>query len=405
MICPNCGHELSDHATLCPYCWSSWNNIKNDARKANRYCVHCGREIPVQSAFCIHCGQAQPTKEESSVRPPDEAKNTASSAETDAQAETDTSDRPFGANEANKADKTTAGEAHSNTTAAADSEPSLDSVPPEPGRRKPLSSSKMYARVIGIGVLVVIGAVVIGWLIWTSANFPGAGFGAVLECMSVSNMTTEVPLGGTFDQSDLAITPVKVTYTSNEVYYDEYGEPYASIVLDITCLAWKWQPKYENIMFWLDGSAAFSQPDYDRAEIKRGETVRYTFTQPLITSSTKDVEMRLTLECKTGASVELYFSVNDIQDFFNGVSASGPDPNDWTNGNQIAGSADSNGEKSAQPESYTITYNPVTHIQRTALNPRGYNLEIYYEIPVFEINGVGYSNFIMVKNYLCLTGV
>lgn len=94
MICPNCGHELSDHATLCPYCGSSWNNIKNDARKANRYCVHCGREIPVQSAFCIHCGQAQPTKEKSYVSPPDEAENTASSAETDAQAETDTPDMP-----------------------------------------------------------------------------------------------------------------------------------------------------------------------------------------------------------------------------------------------------------------------------------------------------------------------
>ena len=56
MICPNCGHELSDHATLCPYCGSSWNHIKSDEQNAMRYCIHCGREIPVSAKFCPRCG-------------------------------------------------------------------------------------------------------------------------------------------------------------------------------------------------------------------------------------------------------------------------------------------------------------------------------------------------------------
>lgn len=118
MICPNCGHELSDHATLCPYCGSGWNNEKNDAQKANRYCVHCGREIPAKSAFCIYCGQAQPAKEEPSTKPPDEAENIASSAETDAQSEIDTSDRPVGSNEANKAGESEQKETHKDTDTA-----------------------------------------------------------------------------------------------------------------------------------------------------------------------------------------------------------------------------------------------------------------------------------------------
>lgn len=118
MICPNCGHELSDRATLCPYCGSSWSHIKSDEQNAMRYCIHCGREIPVQSAFCIYCGQAQPTKAESSVRPPDEAENTSSSAETHTQSETDTSDRPIGPTKANKAGESEQREAHKDTATA-----------------------------------------------------------------------------------------------------------------------------------------------------------------------------------------------------------------------------------------------------------------------------------------------
>lgn len=242
-------------------------------------------------------------------------------------------------------------------------------------------------KVICIGIFAVIFATIIGWLIWVFVSFPRVSISDVLECMSLSEMTTEVSLGSTFDQDDLAITPVEVTYASNGIYYDNYGEPYVSIALDITCVSGTWQPEYQNITFWLDNSAAWSQPDYNRTEIKRGETARYTFAQPLITSSTQDVDMRLILECKTGATVNLYFTVEGIQDFFDGASsgnmASGDEAANYTSVNE--------GEKeNSLPGDRVVTYNPATHIQRTTLDPKGYNVEIYFEIPVFEDSGAGY---------------
>jgi hypothetical protein len=43
------------------------------------------------------------------------------------------------------------------------------------------------------------------------------------------------------------------------------------------------------------------------------------------------------------------------------------------------------------PEDCTVSYDPVSHIQRTTLNTEGEGLEIYFEIPVFEESTPGYD--------------
>lgn len=173
-------------------------------------------------------------------------------------------------------------------------------------------------RAIGLAIISLLLIGIIGFNIWVGVSFPGASMDDVLEDMSLSKATVPLSLGESFGQDDVAITPVEVTYVSSSLFYNDYGDPYASIVLDITCLSGTWEPEYENIKFWLDDSSAFNQPSYEQIKIKRGQTQRYTFTHPLITSSTQAVDMRLVLECKTGATIELYFSVDGVQEFFNG---------------------------------------------------------------------------------------
>ena len=181
-----------------------------------------------------------------------------------------------------------------------------------------LSFITAHKKLLAIGLALFVVAIIAIRFIWLVLSFPGADIGEVFEALNIEKTTSTIPMGETFGQDDLAITPIEVTYTSSSVYYNEYGEPYVSLDLDITCLYGTWEPEYLNITFWLDGSAAFNQPRYDQTEIKRGQTHRYTFFHPLITTSTQDVDMRLVFECKTGTTVELYFSVDGVQEFFGG---------------------------------------------------------------------------------------
>lgn len=174
----------------------------------------------------------------------------------------------------------------------------------------------VHKRGLLIGPLALIGAIMISVLLRLSISFPGANIGDVLAELTTAQVTAPISQGDTFGQDDLAITPIEVTYTSSSVFYDEYSEPYVSVSLDISCLSGTWAPKYEDVVFWIDGSSAFSQPDFSDVEIERGEDYRYTFTQPLITTSAQDAEMMLKFECLTGAVVELYFTIEDIQNFF-----------------------------------------------------------------------------------------
>lgn len=59
MNCPKCGHELSDRATMCPYCGADFENLSDESRAYEKYCIYCGRKIPMDAAFCIHCGKKQ----------------------------------------------------------------------------------------------------------------------------------------------------------------------------------------------------------------------------------------------------------------------------------------------------------------------------------------------------------
>ena len=56
MNCPKCGHELSDRATMCPYCGADWNSESDKAQGTHHYCIHCGQELPESAKFCPKCG-------------------------------------------------------------------------------------------------------------------------------------------------------------------------------------------------------------------------------------------------------------------------------------------------------------------------------------------------------------
>lgn len=268
------------------------------------YCTHCGKPIDDNTKFCSYCGHGVERPTATGISHPS--------------APSSPPDLPN-----NQANIQTTGQKFASPEATAVFNDSYDS-----SNRTFKRVFKRYLKQIFKWYFVIpflILLLIVGFYGWCTINFPGANIDDIIQNMSLSSLKTSVSLGSKFSQQDLAITPVEVTYVSNSLYYDAYGKPYVSIDLDIACLSGTWKPEYENIMFWLNNSAAFSQPSYDQTEIKQGQTHRYTFSQPLITSSTQDVDMRLILKCKTEAVVELYFSVDGVQEFFNGGSISTTD--------------------------------------------------------------------------------
>lgn len=69
MNCPKCGHELSDRATMCPYCGADFAESLTSQQNAHRYCIHCGKELPESAKFCPKCGAKKETGA-ASVSPP-----------------------------------------------------------------------------------------------------------------------------------------------------------------------------------------------------------------------------------------------------------------------------------------------------------------------------------------------
>lgn len=191
-------------------------------------------------------------------------------------------------------------------------------------RQMPPSEQKVYLSKKGgtsVGVVILLYVLMLAItairLIWPVQSVPGA----VLGGLGSEQTTSTIPMGETFGQDDLAITPIEVTYTSSSIYYDWNYDPYVSISLAISCLSETWEPQYEDVTFWIDGSSAFSQPDFQDVQIQQGEQFVYTFSQPLVTSSVQDAEMMLRYKCKTGIVVELHFIVDGIQEFFQNNSA------------------------------------------------------------------------------------
>lgn len=64
---------------------------------------------------------------------------------------------------------------------------------------------------------------------------------------------------------------------------------------------------------------------------------------------------------------------------------------DWRDGAKTAALLRGIAPVETHQDGRTISYDPSTHIRRTTLDPEGYNLELYFEIPVFEDGGDGYE--------------
>lgn len=238
------------------------------------FCPNCGKELPDGVKFCAHCGKAvslEPQQTQKQIAAPDISSG-------------NTSQDSYGIGE---------------------------SVPQQRSALLLKKKSKSLKIIIGLVSLLLI--ILVGSFVWLRTNFPGAELNDFLA----SSVTSTLPLGDSFGRDDFSLTPIQVSYVQNEVGYDDYDEPYVTIMLDITCLTGKWRPQSDDITFWLNGDRALSHKYID-TEIKRGETARYTFTHPLFTSSTKDVSMQLTIKCLTGATVNLYFPVEGVSGFFNG---------------------------------------------------------------------------------------
>lgn len=61
MRCPNCGRELADQVTICPYCGADSGTESHNAQKAGRYCTCCGQELHDSAVFCPKCGAKNET--------------------------------------------------------------------------------------------------------------------------------------------------------------------------------------------------------------------------------------------------------------------------------------------------------------------------------------------------------
>ena len=52
--CEECGKEISDRATSCPYCGAPTGNIQQSNTK---FCKHCGEIIDKECVVCPKCGK------------------------------------------------------------------------------------------------------------------------------------------------------------------------------------------------------------------------------------------------------------------------------------------------------------------------------------------------------------
>lgn len=52
--CEECGKEISDRATSCPYCGAPTGNIQQSNTK---FCKHCGESIDKECVVCPKCGK------------------------------------------------------------------------------------------------------------------------------------------------------------------------------------------------------------------------------------------------------------------------------------------------------------------------------------------------------------
>lgn len=55
MFCSECGKEIRDDATLCPYCGFTVNPKAQETQK--KFCTHCGTEVKDDMQFCSQCGR------------------------------------------------------------------------------------------------------------------------------------------------------------------------------------------------------------------------------------------------------------------------------------------------------------------------------------------------------------
>ena len=245
------------------------------------FCPKCGNELPDGGKFCAYCGKV--VSEE--LQPPQEKKPS----------------------EANQSSKNTFQYSYS----VGDNAQQQKSIV--------MPKKKKIVEIVSIAGLVLIAIIVVGGIVrtmWLKANFPYYSSSGHNTDSYVGTVTSTLPLGNTFGQKDFTFIPIEVSYVTNEVGYSDNGEPYVTITLDITCLFSKWRPKSDDIKFMLNGNYAVNHKYTDK-EIKRGETARYTFTHPILSSSTTDVSMQLTVKCVTGTTVNLYFPVDNVSELFN----------------------------------------------------------------------------------------
>jgi len=57
VICPQCGAEVSDQFSSCPYCRAPISMISRSSEVEKQYCANCRAEIVEHTKFCYFCGK------------------------------------------------------------------------------------------------------------------------------------------------------------------------------------------------------------------------------------------------------------------------------------------------------------------------------------------------------------